>query len=802
MSVTIQVKPHDHVVQFYEDDARLTNVVADYFRAGADAGERLVALLTPCHRESLLKQLTADGMDTSSLISEGQLVILDAHSILERIMRNGVPVYSLFQQHLLAHIIEESPFQPVRAFGELVNLLCADGNPAAAIQLEAFWHEACERLQLTLLCGYDLYAFHQDGGQQAYAAICDHHSHVLPAEAYAPRPDKHPIKGILPSNQQPDGGQPKAEPQIQDKRAQATCNQILEQLTSTTSIERTALRAALATALSRGEMVLHFQPVVCAQTRQVVGVSVVPFWHSGRFGVMPPSRWMAAAREAGQSAAISRWLLAGACREAMAWYVVPGSGLRMTVPISADDLISTDLIARVDEALSVSGLPGELLELEVSEDSLARLPRQAEGVVIGLKARGVCLAVAGVASATSTLRHFSRYSMDTLRISGTIIDGCLDNRHHQITIESMIVMAHQLGLSVTAGNVSSREQASYLRELGCDTLQGRLWARMEYCEPELETVAPALSDTDLFSGMESDESPVTDWKEGHDLLSAIMDTTLDGLGVLESVRNEGGNITDFHIRKCNHRMCEIVKNSASNLIGKHLLDIHPGVKEEGIFRAYSAVVETGTPLQMETHYQHEGMDLSLRITAARLGDGVLVTMTDISAFKQREQVLRDKRLAAEHAALHDPLTGLPNRSYLARKLEALANDTNRDWYALAYIDLDNFKVLNDTQGHQAGDLALETFATTLNSHLRDDDFVARVGGDEFVAVLRLESANETQAHQLTCRVIDAVRTVLPEPLGASFGIHIWQATEEDSREALFMADRTMYECKLRRRSSD
>ncbi|WP_152207340.1 EAL domain-containing protein [Marinobacter changyiensis] len=632
MPTTIQAKPHDHVVQFYQDDTRLTKVVADYFRAGADAGERLVALLTPPHRESLLEQLAADGVDTSSLIAEGQLVILDARAMLDRIMRNGVPVHSLFRQQLLTHI-ETSPSQPVRAFGELVNLLCDGGNPAAAVQLEAFWHKACERLPLTLLCGYDLYAFHQEGGQQAFAAICSHHSHVLPAEASFPTTDKHRTKGIPPLCQQPDGGQPKTELQAQDKRAQDTCDQILAQLTAPASAERETLYSALEGALSRGEMVLHFRPVVCAQTRQVVGVSVVPHWHSDSFGIMAPNRWMEAARETGQSAAISRWLLAGACRQAMGWYVVPGSGLRMTVPISASDLISTDLIARVDEALAVSGLPGEMLELEVSEDSLTGFPRQTENAVRLLKARGVRLAVAGVASASSILQHFSHYPMDTLRISGTIIDGCLDNRHHQTTIESMIVMAHQLGLSVTADNVSTREQVSYLQELGCDTLQGRLWASMEYCEPKLETAARAASDADLFSGMDSTESPVTNWKEGHDLLSAIMDTTLDGLGVLESIRNEGGTITDFHIRKCNHRMCEIVENSASNLIGKHLLDIHPGTKEEGIFQAYCAVVETGTPLQMETHYLHEGMDLSLRITAVRLGDGVLVTMTDISAFK-------------------------------------------------------------------------------------------------------------------------------------------------------------------------
>lgn len=795
MTVASQPKPHDHVVQFYQDDALLTDVVADYFRDGIGAGEQLVALVTPPHRAALLQRLEAHQVDTGVLIAEGRLVILDARSVLDRIMRDGAPVYSLFHQHVLAHI--PSSQGPVRAFGELVNLLCAGGNPDAALQLETFWHRACESLPLTLLCGYDLYSFHQEGGQQVFAAICGHHSHVLSVQASTAGTSRARVQG--PRDPEPLQNVPDHTMRTMDKRAQATCDHILARLTTPSTAELNALGAALTGALSRGEMVLHFRPVVCARTRQVVGVSVVPYWHSPDFGVLGPKRWMEAAREAGESAAISRWMLTGACRQAMGWYVMPGSGLRMTVPVPVHDLTSPDLIARVDEALSLSGLPAEMLELEIAGDALADSPLQTEAAVKRLKARGVRVSVAGVTSAAGILRHFSRYDMDALRISGAIIDGCLENRHHQSTIESMIVMAHQLGLSVTASNVSSREQVTYLRELGCDTLRGRLWASMEYCEPEAEAAERAAGTAARSSGVANAEPA---WKEDHDLLSAIMDTTLDGLGVLESVRNEGGSITDFHIRKCNHRMCEIVGGSASNLIGKHLLDLHPGTREEGIFQAYCAVVESGAPLQMETHYQHENMDLNLRITAARLGDGVLVTMTDITAFKRREQDLRDKRRAAEHAALHDPLTGLPNRSYLARKLEALANNASKDWYALAYIDLDNFKVLNDTQGHQAGDRALEAVASALNAHLRSEDFVARVGGDEFVAVLKLESADEPQAHLLARRIIKAVRTALPTPLDASFGIHIWQATVEDSREALSMADRTMYECKLRRRASD
>lgn len=182
MSVATQCQSHDHVVQFYEDDAFLAEVVADYLKAGAEAGERLLVLLTAPHLAAVLQRLEATGLDTGAALASGQLVTRDAQTMLQAIMRDGMPDETLFEAHLLADIAAWAPL-PTRAFGELVDLLCAEGNHEAAVRLEAFWHAACRRLPLTLLCSYALEHF--DDAQGAFEAICDHHSHVLPAERYS-----------------------------------------------------------------------------------------------------------------------------------------------------------------------------------------------------------------------------------------------------------------------------------------------------------------------------------------------------------------------------------------------------------------------------------------------------------------------------------------------------------------------------------------------------------------------------------------------------------------------------------------
>ena len=105
MQVATQCQPHDHVVQFYEDETFLADVVADYLRAGADAGERLLVLLTPPHLAAVLQRLEAGGLDTGTAMASGQLVAYDADLMLEAILRDGMPVEAL----ALASGTSESP---------------------------------------------------------------------------------------------------------------------------------------------------------------------------------------------------------------------------------------------------------------------------------------------------------------------------------------------------------------------------------------------------------------------------------------------------------------------------------------------------------------------------------------------------------------------------------------------------------------------------------------------------------------------------------------------------------------------
>jgi signal transduction histidine kinase len=176
-----------HAVQFYEDDRFLVASVGDFLATGLAIGQRVLAVVTPGHRQALRLHLEERGFDVERAMVRGQLTLADAHELLAQFMAGRLPDEQRFQAAIgrLFRGIERFPSRrAVRVFGEMVDVLCRSGNVEGAIRLEALWNELAGRESFSLLCAYSMATFGGGTHTSTVASICGAHAHVIPTERY------------------------------------------------------------------------------------------------------------------------------------------------------------------------------------------------------------------------------------------------------------------------------------------------------------------------------------------------------------------------------------------------------------------------------------------------------------------------------------------------------------------------------------------------------------------------------------------------------------------------------------------
>ena len=170
---------HFHAVQFYQDEATLTRIVAEFLADGVIAGEPGIVIATPEHLAQIEAGLAAHGINVEQRKHLGDLVLLDARETLATFMVDGMPHSGTFKYVLgsaLTQVGRGRPETTIRAYGEIVNVLWKDGLEAAAIKLETLWNELANSHEFKLLCGYSMGNFYKGA---AIEEIKAQHSHLV-----------------------------------------------------------------------------------------------------------------------------------------------------------------------------------------------------------------------------------------------------------------------------------------------------------------------------------------------------------------------------------------------------------------------------------------------------------------------------------------------------------------------------------------------------------------------------------------------------------------------------------------------
>jgi diguanylate cyclase (GGDEF)-like protein len=240
--------------------------------------------------------------------------------------------------------------------------------------------------------------------------------------------------------------------------------------------EQLSMLSELRQAIDQEELRLVYQPKIELAGGTPTGVEALVRWHHPAKGVIAPDRFIPFAEQTGFIRTITRWVINAAVKQAAAWRA-SGRALRISVNISAQDLLNPELAEQLVEALERHGLPAALLCVEITESGVMHDAARAIEVLKRLQGLGVGRSIDDFGTGYSSLAYVKRLSVEEIKIDRAFIRNIVSDAKDRAIVQSTINLAHDLDLSVVAEGVEDQASADLLRRYGCDEIQGWLVAR-------------------------------------------------------------------------------------------------------------------------------------------------------------------------------------------------------------------------------------------------------------------------------------------------------------------------------------
>ena len=238
-----------------------------------------------------------------------------------------------------------------------------------------------------------------------------------------------------------------------------------------------AMQDGLRNALDNDEFLLLYQPQVDLQSGQIIGVEALIRWQHPELGMVSPIKFIPQAEETGLIVPIGDWVIHTACRQNKAWQAAGLPPITVSVNISARQFVERNLIDRVNHALQETGLEPMYLELELTESLIMQDLQQAISKMKALQSMGTSLSIDDFGTGYSSLAALKSFPIARLKIDQSFVRDLPDNENDKAIATAVISLGHKLNLKVIAEGVETEEQQTFLRENGCDEIQGHFFSK-------------------------------------------------------------------------------------------------------------------------------------------------------------------------------------------------------------------------------------------------------------------------------------------------------------------------------------
>jgi len=274
-------------------------------------------------------------------------------------------------------------------------------------------------------------------------------------------------------------------------------------------IEKLSLDTGIHRALDNNEFNLVYQPQINLRTGEIVGVEALLRWEHPEHGAISPAEFIPFAEENGLIVDIGYWVLKSACAELSCWLVAGLPEIRMSVNISARQLMEDNIVKYIVNTLKDYDVPGHCLELEITENAIMDDMDSIIRKLKELSSHGITIAIDDFGTGYSSLSYLHKLPIHTLKIDRTFLKESRINKGDNTIINTIVAMAKGLNLNVIAEGVESQTQLDYLREIECSEAQGFLFGK-----PLPPDVISQLLVQEPYAtpGSRSDSSKGTHWR--------------------------------------------------------------------------------------------------------------------------------------------------------------------------------------------------------------------------------------------------------------------------------------------------
>ena len=240
-------------------------------------------------------------------------------------------------------------------------------------------------------------------------------------------------------------------------------------------VERLDIEHRLRGALARNQFLLHYQARIDMDTGRIAGAEALLRWRVPQRGLVSPARFISVAEDTGLIVPIGRWVLHSACKQARDWQLAGLPPIVVSVNVSPRQFREGNIVSTIAEALRVTGLEARYLQIELTEGLAMHGAEKYVEMLGQIKALGVQIAVDDFGTGYSSLSYLKRFPVDQLKVDRSFVIDLATDPDDAVIVQAIIALGHKLNLRVVAEGVETTEQLEFLRQSGCDEMQGYLF---------------------------------------------------------------------------------------------------------------------------------------------------------------------------------------------------------------------------------------------------------------------------------------------------------------------------------------